>query len=73
MAYIKAHTFTTVQDAERAIELINTGEGIPVSADAVTRTYATYQEKDGYIYILSDQVTESYLGQPEIIEINFDI
>ncbi len=69
MASIKAHTFTTVQDAQNAIDLINHGEGIPVSADAVTRTYTNYKENDGFIYIVSDNVTDKYLGNPTTIEL----
>ncbi len=69
MASIKAHTFATVQDAQNAVNLINEGEGIPVSADAVTRTYTDYNEKDGFIYIVSDRVTDKYLGNPTTIEL----
>jgi len=69
MPFIKAHTFASVQDAQAAIDTINAGEGFPVSEDAVTRTYTTYQQKDGYIYIQADEVTESYLGQGILIEV----
>lgn len=71
--YIKAHTFDTLKEANAAIEVINQGEGIPVSDDAVTRTYTTAQENNGIIYIVADDVTEKYLGEPTEIEINDDL
>jgi hypothetical protein len=69
MAYIKAHTFATEQDAQQAIDLINQGEGIPVNPEAVTRTYTEAQENEGRIFIISDEVTIKYLGEPIEIEI----
>jgi hypothetical protein len=67
--YIKAHTFQTYQEAQQAIELINIGEGIPVNPEAVTRTYTEAQENEGRIFIISDEVTIKYLGEPIEIEI----
>lgn len=69
MAFIKAHTFTTEVEANNAIDLINQGEGIPVSDDAVTRTYCDFQQLDDIYYIVADDVTESYLGEPTDLEI----
>jgi hypothetical protein len=72
MVSIKAHLFDTLEAANEAIELINAGEGIPVSPDAVTRTYTQAQENDGRIYIAADEVTEKYLGEGIEIELKFD-
>ena len=69
MASIKAHIFVTEQEAQQAIELINQGEGIPVNPEAVTRTYTEAQENEGRIFIISDEVTIKYLGEPIEIEI----
>jgi hypothetical protein len=69
MASIKAHTFTTEQEAQQAIDLINQGEGIPVSEDAVTRTYTNYQTVEDTYYIAADEVTEKYLGEPTDLEL----
>ena len=69
MAFIKVHLFTSVEEANQAIEIINKGEGIPVSPDAVTRTYCEYQENAGRIFIHADEVTEKYLGALVEIEI----
>jgi len=71
MASIKAHLFDTLEAANAAIELINAGEGIPVSPEAVTRTYTQAQENDGRIYIAADEVTEKYLGEGVEIELIF--
>jgi hypothetical protein len=68
MASIKAHTFPNHQDAQQAIELINQGEGIPVNPEAVTRTYTEAQENEGRIFIIPDEVTTKYLGEPTEIE-----
>jgi len=73
MEYIlKAHLFDTLEAANSAIELINTGEGIPVNSEAVTRTYTQVQENDGRIYIQADEVTEKYLGEGVEIELIYD-
>ena len=69
MESIKAHLFDSLEQANAAIELINQGEGIPVSPDAVTTTYTQPQEHNNQIYIMADEVTEKYLGEPTEIEI----
>jgi hypothetical protein len=72
MQSTKAHTFDTFEEANAAIEVINQGEGIPVNPEAVTRTYTQAQENNGTIYIVADEVTEKYLGEPTEIELIFD-
>jgi hypothetical protein len=69
MAFIKAHTFNSEQEANNAIDLINQGEGIPVSKDAVTRTYGEAIAYEDFYYIHADEVTEKYLGASVEIEI----
>jgi len=69
---LKVYVFDTLEAANEAIELINAGEGIPVSPEAVTRTYTETQENDGRIYIAADEVTEKYLGEGIEIELKFD-
>lgn len=68
----KAHTFTTENKALEAIDTINKGEGIPINDEATTRTYTQPQENNGNIYILADQVTEKYLGEPTEIELIYN-
>jgi len=69
MPYIKSHIFASGQDAQQAIDLINQGEGIPVSEDAVTRTYTNYQTAEDAYYIAADDVTEKYLGEATDLEL----
>jgi hypothetical protein len=69
MASIKAHIFATEQEAQQAIDLINVGEGIPVSEDAVTRTYTQWQQLEDTYYITADEVTEKYLGEATDLEL----
>lgn len=66
---LKAHTFDTIELANAAIDVINQGEGIPVDPNSVTRTYTEPQENNGTIYIVSDEVTQKYLGEPIQIKI----
>jgi len=74
MQFIKSHLFDSLEQANAAIELINQGEGIPVSLEAVTKTYTQPQEHNGQVYIQADEVTEKYLGTPIDFEIiNTDI
>jgi hypothetical protein len=65
----KAHVFTTEAEAQQAIDLINQGEGIPVSEDSVTRTYTNYQTVGDTYFIVADEVTEKYLGEPTDLEL----
>jgi hypothetical protein len=69
MPYIKAHIFATIEASNNAIEVINQGEGIPVSEDAVTRTYTNFQTVEDTYYIAADEVTEKYLGEPTDLEL----
>lgn len=68
MESIKAHIFTTIQEAEQAIDLINQSEGIPINEEATTRTYTTHEEINGTILIKADSVTEKYLGKASDFE-----
>jgi hypothetical protein len=43
--------FDTVEEAEAFIQIINTLLGIPVSEDAVTRTYTEPIEENGKWYV----------------------
>lgn len=72
MAYIKTHTFTTLEEANNAINEINKGEGIPINDEAATRTYTQPQENNGNIYIIADEVTIKYLGEPTEIELIYN-
>lgn len=63
------HKFNSVQEANEAIDLINQGEGIPVSEDAVTRTYCEAITYADFWYIHAEEVTEKYLGASVEIEI----
>ena len=65
----KAHTFTIEAEAQQAIDLINEGEGIPVSEDSVTRTYTNCQAIEDVYYIAADEVTEKYLGEATDLEL----
>lgn len=69
MAFIKIHKFTSENEANQAIELINQGEWIPYSDDAVTRTYCEAKQYQDFWYIHADEVTEKYLNEVEQIEI----
>jgi hypothetical protein len=62
MPFTKIYTFDTLEDANQAVERINTTLGIPISEEATTRTYTTTQQRDGLIYISHDETIESVLG-----------
>lgn len=72
MEYTKVHIFDNFQQANNAIDTINKGEGIPINDSATTRTYTESQENNGNIYILADEVTQKYLGEPSEIELVYD-
>lgn len=73
MRSIKVHTFTDEQEAQQAIELINQGEGIPISLEAVTRTYTDVKRYEETIYIQADEVTQKYLGNPTELVIEYTL
>jgi hypothetical protein len=62
MASTKIYTFDTLEEANNAIERINTTLGIPISEEATTRTYTSVQQRDGLIYIVHDETIESVIG-----------
>jgi hypothetical protein len=62
MQFTKIYTFDTLEDANQAVERINTTLGIPISEEATTRTYTLPQQRDGLIYISHDETIESVLG-----------
>ena len=66
----KVHLFDSLEQANTAIDVINEGEGIPINDSSTTRTYATAMQHEEFWYIYADEVTEKYLGEGEIIEIN---
>lgn len=72
MQYTNVHLYATIEEANNAIELINQGEGIPINETATTRTYTQQQENNGNIYILADDVTVKYLGEPVEIELIYN-
>lgn len=72
MQFSKVHLYATIEDANVDIETINNGEGIPVNETATTRTYTEAQENNGNIYILADDVTIKYLGEPVEIELIYN-
>ena len=72
MEFTKVHEFESFEQANNAIDKINKGEGIPINDSATTRTYTEPQENNGNIYILADEVTQKYLGEPTEIELVYD-
>lgn len=73
MAFTNVHLFESLEAANVAIETINNGERIPVNETATTRTYTQAQENNENIYILADDVTVKYLGEPVEIELIYNI
>ena len=72
MEYTKVHLFDSLEQANNAIDTINKGEGIPINDSATTRTYTEPQENNDNIYILADELTQKYLGEPTKIELVYD-
>jgi len=62
MTFTKIYTFDTLEQANEAVEQINTALGIPINEEATTRTYTSVQQRDGLIYISHDETIESVLG-----------
>ncbi len=64
MEYIKAYVYNTVQLANIAIDEINLSLGIPVSIDAITKTYTNFEFNNNKYIIRHDKTIESILGLP---------
>lgn len=58
------YKYNTEQEAQQAIDLINTTLGIPVSPDAVTQTWTNYEQGEGFYYIIADDTIINILGEP---------
>lgn len=69
MKSINIHKFEKEQEALKAIDVINKGQGIPKKPTSITQTYAQPQQYDDIWYIQADKITEKYLGQSEILTI----
>lgn len=69
MEFIKVHIFKTENEAIKAIDLINKGEGIPINESATTRTYCEPLQLEDFWYIKADEVTQKYLTEVEEVEI----
>ena len=59
--FSKIHKFISKEEGQKAVSLINKGEGFPVGKDSVTTTYCELQEFEGWYYIIADDVTKKYL------------
>ena len=68
MESIKAYTYDTELEANNAINSINNILGIPVSSDAVTKSYTNFQLNNGKYIIRHDEIIESVLGLPSDFE-----
>lgn len=64
MLSIKAHIYNTKIEVERALNLINSTLGIPISVDAVTQTYTNFELNNGKYIIKNDSVIDNILGLP---------
>lgn len=59
------YKYNTEEEAQAAVDLINTTLGIPVSPEATTRTWTNYQyDALGFWYIQADDTIQSILGNP---------
>jgi hypothetical protein len=67
--HISGYFYTTIEEANAAIAIINTGEGIPVSPNATTKTYCNPLVCVVGWYVPFSEVTERYLGEPTQIEL----
>lgn len=64
MPYIKAHIYNNQIEVETALNLINSSLGIPISVNAITQTYTSFEFNNGKYIIKSDEVIEGILGLP---------
>jgi hypothetical protein len=62
------YKFNTQEEAEQAVQQCNTHYGIPVSPDAVTQTWCSFNEAalniPSFFYITYDASLEVVLGEP---------
>lgn len=68
MASIKAYIYNTELEANTALNSINFALGIPVSIDAVTQTYTSFEFNNEKYIIKYDEVIETILGLPSDFE-----
>lgn len=72
---MKGYKFTTEQEAQSAIELIEQEANLP-KGDNVTQTWTSYAHAEfnspEFYYIRHDDLTERVLGLPEDLTIVYD-
>jgi len=73
---MKGYKFTTEEAAQAAIANINLVAGLPVSPEATTQTWTSYNlaelNEPQFYYIRHDEFTESVLGEPDELNIIFE-
>lgn len=62
------YTYNTEQEVQQAINLINQTLGIPISIDAVTRSYAKYENINNIYFIQYDETIGTILGDPKEVD-----
>lgn len=66
---IQGFKYSTEAEAQEAIEDINEHYNIPISAEAITRTWTDYKAEGDFFYIRSHATINAVLGTPETITI----
>lgn len=70
MAFIKGYKFTTKEQADEAMEMLNAEHGLPVDGGLTKFDENSYQlHSDGFYYIVHDNNWTYTLGQPTDIEL----
>lgn len=73
---MKGYKFITEESAQAAITSINSAAGLPVSPEATTRTWTSYNVAElnspQFYYIRHDDFTETVLGTPDNLEVIFE-
>lgn len=77
MIIVNAHVFQSEQAAQSAISAINQHFGVPVSEDAITQNWTTYQQKGEeqiwYIEVTDDTIDVLGFSNIQQIEIEDDL
>lgn len=67
---MKGYKYTTLQEAETSLEIVNTYFGLPCGEDCLRWT--NIEEGDGFWYMSADRLDE-VLGEPVEIELQTEI
>ena len=70
---VLAFKYNTEEEAQNAINQLNSYYGIPIAEGYGTQTWTKYKQENDFFYILSNESISEVLGTPITINLDLDL